>query len=94
MGKKEIIFGLAVALLLGIAISPFASSSPDGLEKVAEDKGFLEKGEGEAIFASPIPDYAWPGIKNEKMATSWAGAAGTLIVFVVTYGVAALVRKR
>ena len=30
--------------LLGVAFSPFASSSPDGLEKVAADRGFLDQG--------------------------------------------------
>ena len=33
-----VIVALAVAVGLGTAVSPYASSSPDGLEKVAEKK--------------------------------------------------------
>jgi cobalt/nickel transport protein len=38
--------GLGASLLVALFLSPFASSSPDGLEKVAETGGFKEKGEG------------------------------------------------
>ena len=94
MSKREIIFGLMAAIFLALVLSPFASSWPDGLEKVAEDKGFLEKGEVKPVFNSPIPDYAWPGLESEKLATSAAGVAGTLMVFAMGYGVAALLKRR
>lgn len=94
MNKKEILFGLMAAVFLAMLLSPFASPWPDGLEKVAEDKGFLEKGEGEPVFSSPIPDYAWPHLESEKLATSVAGVAGTLLVFGMGYGLAALIRRR
>jgi len=94
MNKKEIIFGLIVSIFLAAVISLFASSSPDGLERIAEDKGFLEKGEIEPVFSSPIPDYVWPGLKNEKLATSFAGITGTLIVFGLGYGIAALIKPK
>ena len=72
---------LVVALLLAIFVSPWASSSPDGLEKKAEDKGFLEKAEEtEPVWTrSPIPDYAVPGIENERVATGLSGLLGVLI---------------
>lgn len=94
MNKREIVFGLFVAVVLAVVLSPFASPWPDGLEKVAEDKGFLGKGEIKPIVAAPIPDYAWPSIKSEKLATSMAGVSGTLIVFGLGYGLASLVRRR
>lgn len=93
MSKSDILIGLTAAIFLALVISPFASSSPDGLEKVAEDKGFLEKGEIEPVVNSPIPDYAWPGVESEKLATSAAGIAGTLIVFGIGYGVAVIIKK-
>jgi hypothetical protein len=67
-------------------LSPLASSSPDGLERVAEDKGFLGLGE-EAPF-QVIADYVFPGIENEAVATILAGIIGTLVLFGVVYGVA------
>lgn len=93
MNKRNIIFGLFAALVLAILLSPFASPWPDGLEKVAEDKGFLEKGEIEPAMTSPIPDYTWPGVGSERIATSLAGIIGTLMVFGMGYGVAALLKK-
>jgi cobalt/nickel transport protein len=85
---------LGVAVFLGIVISPFACGRLDGLERVAEDKGFLERGEGEPLVSSPIPDYAFPGITSEGGATAIAGAVGTLLTFGVAFGVAFVLRKR
>jgi len=94
MKRRDIIIGVIIALFLAGIISMFASSFPDGLEKVAENLGFLEKGEGEPTIKSPIPDYAIPGIKNEKLATSIAGIAGTLLVFGLGYGLAAILKHK
>lgn len=93
MNKKDIYTGLFIALVLSGAISMFASGRPDGLEKVAKDKGFLEKGQ-KSIFTSPLSGYLWPGVKNERLATSISGIAGTLVVFGFGYGLAVLLRRR
>ncbi|NQT46956.1 MAG: PDGLE domain-containing protein [Candidatus Omnitrophica bacterium] len=93
MKKSWIIIGLFISLLLVLFISPFASSSPDGLERIAEDKGFLEKGEGH-IITSPIPDYVWPGIEDEGVATSMAGVFGTLITFGLGLGIGSILKRR
>jgi hypothetical protein len=90
-----VIVGLALAVGLATAVSPFASSSPDGLEKVAEDKAFLDRGELHSIQEdSPIPDYAFPGIEDERVATGLAGFIGTLAVFGIGYALALLLRRR
>lgn len=94
MGKKEIFLGIMAAVFLALILSPLASPWPDGLEKVAEDKGFLEKGEVKPVVSSPLPDYTWPGIKNKKLATAAAGLVGTLVVFGTGLGVAALLKRR
>lgn len=70
---------LIIALLIGGILSIFASSYPDGLEKVAEDKNFLES--AVSWWGGLIPDYAMPGIASEWLATALAGIIGTLIVF-------------
>jgi len=84
-GKLIWIIGLVIAVALAI-LSPLASSHPDGLEWVAEQKGFLNVAK-EPLYQI-IPDYIMPGIGNEAVATIIAGIIGTLIVFGVALGVA------
>src|SRR5262245_41013873 len=88
------ILALALAVGLATAVSPFASAHPDGLERVAGDKAFLERGEPASIQqAAPAPDYAFPGVDNARVATGLAGFIGTLVVFGVGYGIAMVARR-
>lgn len=87
--------GLFLALALAAFVSPHASSAPDGLERVAEDKGFIDKAEGAEVWRhAPAPDYTVPGVKDEGVSTALAGVLGTLAVFGAAIGVALLLRKR
>ncbi len=81
-----------IACLAVACLSPLASSSPDGLERVAEDKGFIGWGQ-EAPF-QVIADYVFPGIQNEVVATILAGLIGSLILFGAVYGMAWLLKSR
>jgi hypothetical protein len=93
--KAFTVLALAVAVGLATAVSPFASSSPDGLERVAHDKAFLDRGERHTVQEdAPVPDYAFPGIHDARVATGVAGFAGTLVVFALGFGMAALLRRR
>ncbi len=90
-----VVLGLALAVGLAVFASPFASASPDGLEKVADDNGFLAAGRLADIQEdSPIPDYAFPGIDNPRLATAAAGFVGVLVVAALAYGLAAVARRR
>ncbi len=91
MKKRDILIGLSLAIILAI-FSFLASSSPDGLERVAKDKNFLEKATN--IIKSSIPDYLFPGINNEKLAGSVAGIAGVLTVFVLGTALARLLKEK
>lgn len=84
--------GLLIALVLGGALSPFASSRPDGLERVAEDKGFAEKGQGEPAMKAPMPDYTIPSVRNGQTSARLAGVIGTLLAFGVGIGAAFCLR--
>lgn len=81
------IVGLLIALAVAF-LSPLTSSSPDGLERVAENHGFLEKAK-DAPYAI-IADYVFPWVGNEAVATILAGIVGTLVVFAVVMGLAHL----
>jgi hypothetical protein len=88
------ILALALAVGLAVAVSPYASSSPDGLERVATDKGFIDEGGLHSLQDdSPAPGYAFPGIDDPKLATGMAGFVGTLLVFGLGYGLASLRRR-
>jgi len=84
---------LVVAILLGVFVSPFASKSPDGLDKTAEDKGFVEKAEdAKPLWThSPMKEYAIPGVTNEKVSTGLTGLFGVLITLVVALAIGFLV---
>ena len=84
------VIGLALALVVAL-FSPLASPHPDGLERVAEDEGFIERAR-DAPYEL-IPDYVFPGMASESAATILAGIAGTAIVFGLAYGLAWILRK-
>ncbi|MFH1787765.1 MAG: PDGLE domain-containing protein [Candidatus Altiarchaeota archaeon] len=86
-------YGLITSLVMATVVSLFASSSPDGLERVAEDLGFIEHGEGHEVVSAPMPDYAIPGIDNEIVAASLAGFSGTAIMFLLAYGIGSILKK-
>jgi len=90
-GTAVWIGGMVIAAILAIA-SPLASAHPDGLEWVAEQKGFLDTAQGPLY--NIIPDYVFPGISNEAFATIVAGLIGVLIVFGVTLSVGYMRRKK
>jgi len=91
MKRNWWIIGLAVAFVLAL-LSPLASPWPDGLERVAEDAGFIERAK-EAAF-NIIPDYVFPGVSNEALATILAGLIGTALLFAIGYGLGKLLAQK
>ncbi len=90
--------GLSVALLIGVFLSPFASKSPDGLDRVSEDLKFNHK-EAQVKPAQKLPfyavfdQYALRGVPG-AIATPLAGLAGTLGTFGLAWGIGKLVTGR
>jgi hypothetical protein len=78
--KTFTVLALALALGLAVALAPFASSSPDGLERVAADQGFAARAEPRDAPAAAVAE----GV---------AAFAGTLLVFALATGVAAARRR-
>jgi len=77
---------LAIALFMAVFLSPFASSLPDGLERVAEDLGFAQLAEGDPLVRSPMPDYEVPALGEGPFSTAASGLIGTLICFLLPFG--------
>jgi cobalt/nickel transport protein len=77
--------GLLVALGLAALFSPFASSLPDGLDRVAADLGFEQRAHPEPLgqrlpTARLFDEYQLRGVP-QPLATPLAGVIGTLLCF-------------
>jgi hypothetical protein len=82
-----LVIGIGIALAVTF-FSPLASSEPDGLEKVAENHGFITQAEDAPYEV--IADYVLPGVDNEDLATVLAGIIGVLVVAAVALAFAFL----
>jgi hypothetical protein len=85
-----ILVGVGIALAITL-FSPWASGNPDGLEKVAEDKGFIEEAEDPSYEI--IPDYTFPGVEDERLATILSGIVGVIIVVAIVFGLGILLQS-
>jgi cobalt/nickel transport protein len=93
-GSKFYLFA-GLAILFAVMLSPFASKSPDGLEKIAQDKGFAERGESAPVWRfAALRDYAIPGVHNEYAGTAIAGLLGAALVFGAALGAGKLIARK
>lgn len=91
-GGRGWIIGGALASLAVVLLAPFASADPDGLERVAEDLGFLERGQ-DAPYQL-IPDYTFPFLGETGFSTIAAGVVGVVIVAALTIAAVRLIQQR
>lgn len=84
-GRRAVFASLAIAVAVAGLLAPWASSAPDGLERVAHDLNFASQ----ASMASwaIVPDYEAPGVTWPALAVALAGILGVAFVFVVSYTV-------
>ncbi|NCP88250.1 MAG: cobalamin biosynthesis protein CbiM [Anaerolineae bacterium CG_4_9_14_3_um_filter_57_17] len=78
--------------LATVLFSPLVSASPDGLERVADNLGFLSQG-----VSAPyqlLPDYTIPFLGETALSTIAAGAIGALVVLGVVVLIGRNLRKR
>ena len=92
--KKFYIGGLLISLLLAGGLSFYASSQPDGLEKVAEEIGFIETAKDPATAGSALADYGVAGVENERASVGIAGVVGVAATGVVATGLFLYLGKR
>jgi hypothetical protein len=84
--------GLLVAIGLAMLVSGFASSSPDGLNKVAEDHGFAANARQHLFENGPLAGYAVKGVSNDRLSTGISGLIGVLVTFGIGLALFAMVR--
>lgn len=81
---------VSIVLVAGV-LSLFASAWPDGLERVAENLGFIDLGDKvRVIVPTPLADYGIEGLGT--IGTSIAGLVGAAVCFAVAFGIAKVVK--
>ncbi|MBE9037768.1 energy-coupling factor ABC transporter permease [aff. Roholtiella sp. LEGE 12411] len=81
---------VSIFLIAGV-LSLFASAWPDGLEKVAENTGFIDLAKQvRVIVPTPLADYGIEGLG--PIGTSIAGLLGAAVCFAVAFGIAKVVK--
>jgi cobalt/nickel transport system permease protein len=83
--RELLVYGLIVCAGLVVLVAPFASSWPDGLERVAGALGFEHMAAEAPVLASPLPDYTLPGVDSASTSVIVTGLVGTLICFGLAY---------
>jgi hypothetical protein len=89
-----LVAGLLVAAGLALLASPYASSDPDGLERVAHDQGLGDNAREHDLAGSPVADYEVRGVADERLSTGLSGLVGVLLTFGVGTAAFALLRTR
>jgi cobalt/nickel transport system permease protein len=89
-GQSWAVAGLIIALVV-VLFSPLASADPDGLERVAEDIGFIEQGVDAPYEV--LPDYTIPVLGETALSTIIAGAIGALVVAGLAAGLGYFLRR-
>lgn len=87
--QKTIIIGLTVAVVFVMIGVFFLSYAMETLDVKAEQLGAEEQ----PIYEPPFPDYSIIGIDNVWGALI-IGLAGTLLLFIVGFGVAKILNKK
>lgn len=91
-GGRGWIYAGVVISLLAVVLSPFASADPDGLERVAEDMGFLQLGESAPYQI--LPGYTIPFLGDTALSTVVAGLVGALVLLGLMIVIGQTLRKR
>ncbi|MEU2226119.1 energy-coupling factor ABC transporter permease [Streptomyces sp. NPDC018347] len=86
--------GLVTSLVLAGFVSFYASANPDGLEKVAHDKGIDAKAEKHASAGSPLADYGVKDISDARLSGGLAGVIGVGVTVVAGSAVFWTLRRR
>jgi cobalt/nickel transport protein len=92
--KTFLISGFIASLFLAGVVSFYASSHPDGLEKVAEDIGFIETAKENTNSDVILSDYGFKGIDNPRLSTGAAGVIGVVATGAISTGLFFLIRRK
>ena len=93
MKNRLVAAGLVLSLVLAGGASFYASSQPDGLEKVAGDVGFSDSAQESAVEDSPLAGYGVAGVENERISNGLAGVIGVVSTAAISFGLFYALRR-
>jgi len=91
-GGQGWIYAGVVVSLFAVFLSPLASVSPDGLQRVAEDIGFLHL--TQTAPYQLLPRYTIPFLGQTALSKVIAGVVGALVVLGLVVVIAGLLRRK
>ncbi len=77
---------MTVVVLVAFVASRLASSSPDGLDRVVQDRGLVARSAPDNADQAPLAGYATAGVEDSGPTKGLAGILGTLAVAVIAAG--------
>ena len=91
MNRAFLVVGILVALVLAFFVAPLASSSPDGLERVAIDHKLDSNVKASPTEKSPLAGYSTGG--DSRLSTGIAGVVGVGATLGIGYGLFFVMKK-
>jgi hypothetical protein len=92
--RRFALIAFVVSLLIAGVLSWYASSSPDGLEHVAETTGFGQTAQEHATAGGPLADYEAKGVHSGRLSTGLAGVIGVAVTGLLMGGLVLVLRRR
>jgi hypothetical protein len=92
--RALVLAGLLVALLLAGVVSYYASGKPDGLNHVAQEKGFADTEKKHHTADGPMAGYETRGVHDARLSGGLAGVTGVAVVLVLAGGLTFVLRRR
>lgn len=90
--RTVLVVGALLSVLVAGVLSGWASTSPDGLEHVAQSLGFADSARDSPASGSPLADYTAP-VGTGRLSGGVAGLVGAVVVALVMAALLAWLRR-
>ncbi len=91
--RRFVVVGVVLAFLVAGVASFYASTRPDGLERVAEQTGFRDTAAKHPGTDQPLAGYQTKGVRNPRLSGGLAGVVGVLATLAVMGGLVLVLRR-
>ncbi len=92
-GRWFVLGAVTLVVVLAGFVSYYASTSPDGLNKIAADQG-LATSSPPISATTPLAGYDVTGVGNPRASKAVAGVVGVAVTFAISGGLVVIVRRR